>query len=233
MATPQSFALITGRLSASESDLAKRQSAASTIGHALQLPAVKDFNAVDLAAVIRAITTAANAETQTTVVVQQLRALSIVATRDDVQAASAALARTNQITIVRGILTSIAANPKPDRRMVVVARAIAELQEQWTKLTSEASTLGPMIAPLLTETLQVGSKQWDAAHGESDEADLYTETIAAAEVLLRVIDARLRSKAGEVSPASAIANAWKAGDKKAYDELVAKWSAALNGPPYK
>lgn len=227
--TPESLALLTGRLGSGEPDAAKRQNAASTLAHALE--SVVGLTAVDFDAINRAIFAAATAETESTVLLRELRALSVIATRTGVPESSAALARTNQVTIVRGLLAQIAASTSADPRMSIVGRAIGDMQKQWTKLTSAHEKLGPAIAPLLVEVLKASAKQWDAAHGS--DATAYSDAVAGSEVLLRVIDARLRSKAGEVSPAGAIVKAWEANDKAGFDALVEKWSKVVEAAPYR
>jgi hypothetical protein len=233
--TPESLALITGRLDASEPDAAKRQNAASTIAHALE--DVSGLTAVDFDAINRAIFAAAEKESEASIILREFRALSVIASRAGVPESSATLARANQAKLVRGILAQIG-NPGgaqngsgSDTRMTIVAKAIADMQKQWTRLTSAHEKLGPTIAPLLVDVLQTTGRNWDAARASNSAA--HGEAVTGAEVLLRVVDARLRSKAGEVTPAGAIAKAWEANDKKAYDALVAKWTAVVGAAPYR
>ncbi len=235
--TPESLALITGRLDPSEPDPAKRQNAASTIAHALE--DVAGLTAVDFDAISRAIFAAAEKESEASIILREFRALSVIASRTGVPESSAALARSNQAKLVRGILAQIGSQagtqagsgPGSDTRMTIVAKAIADMQKQWTRLTSAHEKLGPTIAPLLVDVLATTGKNWDAARASN--ATAYGEAVASAEVLLRVVDARLRSKAGEVTAAGAIAKAWEANDKKAFDALVAKWTAVVGAAPYR
>lgn len=229
--TPEALALITGRLGPDEADASKRQNAASTLAHALE--EVVGLNAVDFDAINRAVSAAAEKETEPTIVLRELRALSVIASRSGVPDSSADLARTNQVKMVRGILAQIGASNAADDRMLIVARAIGDMQKQWTKLTTAHGKLGPAIAPFLVDVLATASKQWEAAHGEGPDAKAYAEAVTGAEVLLRVIDTRLRSKAGEVSAAGAISKAWDAGDKAAFDDLTAKWTKIVAAAPYR
>jgi hypothetical protein len=227
--TPEALALITGRLDTSEPDPAKRQNAASTIAHALE--DVAGLTAVDFDTISRAIFAAAEKESEASIILREFRALSVIASRAGVPESSATLARSNQAKLVRGMLGQLGTGAGSDTRMTIVAKAIADMQKQWTRLTSAHEKLGPTIAPLLVDVLATTGKNWDAARASGSDA--YGEAVASAEVLLRVVDARLRSKAGEVTAAGAIAKAWEANDKKAYDALVAKWTAVVGAAPYR
>lgn len=229
--TPEALALITGRLGAEEGDASRRLSAASTLGHALEV--ATGLSAVEFDTIDRAVFAAAEKETEPAVIQRHFRVLTIIASRSGVPEASATLARTNQVKLVRGVLSKIDAKGAADGRMVVVARAIADLQKQWTKLTSAHDKFGPIVAPLLIDVLGAGAKQWDAAHSDEGDPKSFADAVGGAEVLLRVVDTRLRAKAGEVTPANAISNAWEAKDRKAFDELVAKWTKVVSAPPYR
>lgn len=247
IATKDALSLITSRLGEGEKDVAKRQNAASTIGHAMETVVGSNarpedtsarLNDVDFDVVTRAITTAAEKEEEVSIILQELKALSIIANRPGVGAKSLAMARSNHVTIVEAVLSRVAASKTPDVRIRIVTSAVSDFQRQWTKAPATHATVGPVIAPMLIKVLSTSAAQWDAAHGtDSGEGDElvkkdYADAVAGAEVLLRVIDSRLRSDATPVTAERAIIKAWDAGDRKAFDEAVAKWSKVLAEKPY-
>ncbi|MBL9119693.1 MAG: hypothetical protein JNL80_07255 [Phycisphaerae bacterium] len=248
IATKDSLALITSRLSDTEKDVAKRQNAASTIGHALENmigsnarpeETAPRLNDVDFDGVTRAITAAAEKETEVTITLQELKALSIIASRSGIGAKSATLARANHVTIVESVLNRVAASKAPDVGIRIVTAAIGDFQRQWTRAPATHATVGPVIAPLLVKVLKTSAAQWDAAHGagsgEGDDVAKrdYADAVAGSEVLLRVVDSRLRSNAAAVTAERAIIGAWDAGDRKAFEEAVAKWEKVVSEKPYR
>jgi hypothetical protein len=244
IATKDSLALIAARLGEGEPDVAKRQNAASTIGHAFERVAGTNaridepgprLNDIDIDTLTRTIAAAAAKESEISIVLQELRALSIIAARPGVGAKSASLARENHTDVVEAVLQRVEASPTPDGRIRIVTSAIADFQRQWTRDTSSHAAVGPIIAPLLMKVLRTSGNRWDAVHGSASDGigDDYGQAVASAEVLLRVIDARLRSNAAPVTAEKEIATAWKDGDRKAFDAAVEKWAKVVAGAPYK
>lgn len=245
--TKDSLSLIVSRLDASERDVAKRQNAASTIGHAMEMIAGSNappqesgarLNDVDIDTFTRTITSAAEKEPEVSVVLQELRALSIIAGRPGIGAKSAALARERHVQVVEAVLARVEASKTPDVRIQIVTAAVADFQRQWTRNTASHSTVGPVIAPLLAKVLKTSGAQWDAAHGSGsavgDDAVMrdYADAVAGAEVLLRVIDSRLRSGAAPVTAEGEIKKAWDSNDRAAFDAAVAKWIKIVGEKPY-
>ncbi len=234
--TPESLELIVGRLSTEkESDVAKRLSAASTIGFAL---GEVDLTAVQFDTLTRAIAAAAEKEREALVLLQEVRALAEFVKRPKAPAASTEQARTSQVKVLRSLMAQLATANGADAMVQVVNQALITLRDQWTNLPqADQMKLGPVLAPALAELFAIGAKQWDAAHDVDarggPRAQSYSDAIAAAEVLLRIVDKTVRPSGGGIGAEKAIAKAWDANDRKAFDDEVAKWTKVVAAAPYR
>jgi hypothetical protein len=230
--TPESIALLTARLNvAQEADAGKRLSAASNLIGALS---DAKLTAVEFTTAARAIGAAASSETDALVVLQQVRALSSLVRRSDLPPQAATFARTTQVEVLRSLLQQLREGSAADARIGILNQALITLRDQWLQLKeAERTAVGPTLAPALADVFAIGGKQWETARSDPEQATQYAEAIAIAEVLLRSVDRTVRPNGGGTGAEKAIATAWDAGNKSAFDAEVAKWTTVLGAAPYK
>ncbi|MDZ4753114.1 MAG: hypothetical protein SGJ11_01290 [Phycisphaerae bacterium] len=233
--TSDALAIIVERLSpAREPDVGKRMSAATTLGLALP-DAVSNtkMTGAQIDAITREVERAALSETDTLVLLQEVRALTSAVTAatvnaSNISAATADRARIAQVKVLQKLIKQIGIDNSADAR-VSVNQALLTLRDQWLALRglADRQRLGPVIAPALADAFDLAGKQWDAAHADPAMTKNYSDIIVLAEALLRNVDSVVRPSGPAVGPERAVASAWDANDRKTFDAQVAKWMSVL------
>lgn len=233
--TPESIDVLTIRVAPErEPDVGKRLAASSILASAI---ADADIGQIQFDAASRAIAAASEREQNSLVLLQNLRALAAIQRRPNVPPASAELARTTQVRVLRGLVTALAARSEADERMGVVNRALVALRNQWLEIARpDAAKLGPVLAPALGEVLAAAGKHWESARRNEAIRQTYASAIASAETLLRIIDRTARPNEYRGQPegdARVLEPAWQKGDRAAFDAELARWQAVLAAAPYR
>ena len=200
-------------------DQGRKLAAASMLALSIQTtdPSVirpRQFNSI-----IRSILIGAEAASSWALLQREFESLDSIGSNREVKEDIRRSAIENQMKILKATLAKIAKGQNLDL-VQAVSPMILKLRSQYIRLDGGIrKTFNSQAQSSLAEVLSTGATSWDELHADDQLNAIYGNSIEQATVLMRLLRGG-GGGTGQTSPAEA----WRDGDKAAYDQAIKSWT---------
>lgn len=204
-----------------------------------------DRGAISAASTVRAardIARAAENETSPVVFRKQLQALAATQIAASIITGPAGQIRQIRIDLISTVLERLANENGPSGHLLAIYETLNLLRAEFLSMPNASQMqVGPALVRICQSTFEVAGAHWDAMHGQSATPEAlsmrprYGEILEFCESFVAFADDVVRGGTAQPQrPRAGLAQAWRAGNKQAFDQLRTAWrDFVLTVPQYR